>query len=138
MSKTHVEPPNGTALDVYQFMLKCNKPVGIREITRELNLSSPSVAQHHLIRLENMGFIRREWGNYVINKVVMQNHVKINRFLISRPVLYLFFIIGISIAELVTHYITPFQVYHVTFFMRMSIILICVYEIIVIRRRGQL
>jgi predicted DNA-binding transcriptional regulator len=29
----------GTALEIYRFMLKANKPIGVREVARALNLS---------------------------------------------------------------------------------------------------
>ncbi len=34
----------GTTLEVYRFLLKSGKPVGVRGVQRALNLSSPSLA----------------------------------------------------------------------------------------------
>lgn len=41
----------GTTLEVYRFLLKSNKPVGAREIQRNLKLSTPSLAVYHLSKL---------------------------------------------------------------------------------------
>jgi predicted DNA-binding transcriptional regulator len=50
----------GTSLDIYRLLLKTGKPLGIREVQRALNLSSPSVAQYHLVKLEQAGLLKRE------------------------------------------------------------------------------
>jgi len=75
-------------------MLKNNRPLGIREIQRLLNLSSPSVAQYNLSKLENAGLVKKEMGNYVINKVLLETCIKISRFIIPR---YLFYTVLASI-----------------------------------------
>jgi DNA-binding Lrp family transcriptional regulator len=136
--KDSAETLNGTRLAVYRFILTYNKRVGIREIARELNLASPSVAQHHLTRLEELGLIKREWGGYVINKVVLQNHIKINRFLIPRPVFYLLFVICAVLVEFIVYPAMPLPVYLVVLFIKITAITICVYELIMIGRHGQL
>ena len=82
-------------------MLKTRKPLGIREIQRALNLSSPSVAQYHLSKLEHVGLLKREAGNYVVNKVVLENCVKISRFLIPRYLFYSVFAVVILLIELI-------------------------------------
>jgi hypothetical protein len=82
------------------LLLKANKPLGIREIQRTLKLSSPSIAQHHLARLEEACLVKREYGDYVINRVELENCVKISRFLIPRHLLYLMFAIAVLVLEL--------------------------------------
>ena len=91
----------GTTLDVYQLLLKSNKPYRIREIQRELNLSSPSQAQYHLNKLEEAGLLKRKMGNYVINKVLLENCVKISRFLIPRYLFYSVFALAVLFIELI-------------------------------------
>ena len=98
--KESADTLKGTALDIYRLLLKTNKPLGIREIQRALKLSSPSVAQHHLARLEGMGLVKREWGDYVINRVELANCVKISRFLIPRHFIYLVFAVAVLVLEL--------------------------------------
>lgn len=98
--KKSIDNLKGTALDIYRLLLKTDKPLGIREIQRELNLSSPSVAQYHLARLEHAKLLKRERGNYVINKVVLENCIKINHFLVPRYLFYSIFAVSILIIEL--------------------------------------
>ena len=90
----------GTTLEVYRFLLKSPKPVGIREVQRALKLSSPSVALYHLTKLENNFLLRREDGSYIINKVMLENSIRIRRFLIPRYFFYAVFAITILIIEL--------------------------------------
>ncbi|MEM2999131.1 MAG: winged helix-turn-helix domain-containing protein [Candidatus Bathyarchaeia archaeon] len=91
----------GTTLEIYRLLLKTNKPLGIREIQRVLNLSSPSQAQYHLNKLEEAGLLKREMGNYVINKVLLENCVRVSRFLIPRYPFYSIFAIAILLIEVV-------------------------------------
>jgi len=91
----------GSSLDVYCLLLKTSKPLGIREIQRALNLSSPSVAQYHLSKLEHAGFLKREGGNYVINRVVLDNRIKISHFLIPRYLFYSIFAVMIFLIGLI-------------------------------------
>ena len=81
----------GHALEIYRFMLKTKKPIGIRELQRALKLSSPSVAQYHLTRLEYAGLVKKETGNYVVSKVILESCVKISRFLIPKYLFYAVF-----------------------------------------------
>jgi len=136
--KESAETLKGTQLDVYHFILTRNKRVGIREIARELNMRSPSTAQHHLAKLEEMGLIKREWGGYVINKIVLQNHTKINRFLIPRPIIYILFVIGSLLVELIVYPPMSPQAYTIVLLIRIILITICIYELIKIWRHGQL
>ncbi|MCD6529153.1 ArsR family transcriptional regulator, partial [Candidatus Bathyarchaeota archaeon] len=87
-------------LKVYLFMVKQNRPVGVREVQRTLNLSSPSLAAYHLSKLEEVGLLRREGGNYVVNKVILENMVRIRRMLIPRYFFYSLFSVLALITEL--------------------------------------
>ena len=90
----------GTTLEVYRFLLKQNDPVGIRELQRALNLSSPSVATYHLSKLEDAGLLKRQGGGYVVSKYLLENSIKINRFLIPRYFFYSIFAITVLVIEL--------------------------------------
>ena len=90
----------GKTLDVYRFLLKSNKPVGTRELQRALNLSSSSVAVYHLTKLEDAGLLKREPGGFTVNKFVLENSIKINRFLIPRYFFYAIFAIAALAVEL--------------------------------------
>lgn len=119
-------------------MLKHNKPVGVRELSRAMDLSSPSVAQHHLTRLERMGLVKREWGNFVVNKVVLENCIKINRLLIPKYFFYLLFSISTLVVELFFYPIVLFQAYVIALIFQTIVILIFAYETIRIWRLGSL
>ena len=90
----------GTTLEVYRFLLKSNKPVGTRELQRALNLSSPSVATYHLSKLEDAGILKREGGGFTVSKYLLENSVKVNRFLIPRYFFYAVFAIAVLAVEL--------------------------------------
>ena len=50
----------GKTLKVYWYMLQQpNRSVGVREIQRALRFSSPSVALHHLEKLEDLGLVQK-------------------------------------------------------------------------------
>jgi DNA-binding transcriptional ArsR family regulator len=91
---------SGTTLEVYRFLLKSNKPVGTRELQRALNLSSPSVATYHLSKLEDAGILKREGGGFTVSKFLLENSVKVNRFLIPRYFFYAVFAITVLAVEL--------------------------------------
>jgi len=90
----------GTTLEVYSFLLKSNKPVGTRELQRALNLSSSSVATYHLSKLEDAGLLKREMGGFTVNKFLLENSIKISRFLIPRYFFYAIFAIAVLLLEL--------------------------------------
>ena len=90
----------GTTLEVYRFLLKSNKPVGTRELQRALNLSSPSVATYHLSKLEDAGILKREGGGFTVSKYLLENSVKVSRFLIPRYFFYAVFAITVLAVEL--------------------------------------
>ena len=90
----------GTTRDIYRFLVKTNKPVGIQEAQRALNLSSPSVVAYHFSKLEDAGLVKREHGDYVVSKVVLNHSIRISRFIIPRHLFYALFAIVALIIEL--------------------------------------
>jgi hypothetical protein len=129
----------GTALDIYRLMLTSNKPFGIREIQRALELSSPSIAQHHLLKLERVGLVKKEAGNYVVNKVLLRNYIKISRFLVPRYFFYTVFAVMILILELTV--LQPNVIYQAYVFSVIASILVVAifcYETVRVWRDGGL
>ena len=100
MGKEEKDVLKGTTLKVYLFMVKQNRPVGVREVQRTLNLSSPSLAAYHLSKLEDVDLLRREGGDYIVNKVILENMIKIRRMLIPRYFFYFLFAVSALITEL--------------------------------------
>jgi len=90
----------GTTLEVYRFLLKSNKPIGTRELQRALNLSSSSVATYHLTKLEDAGLLKREMGGFTVSKFLLENSIKVSRFLIPRYFFYSVFAIAALLLEL--------------------------------------
>jgi DNA-binding transcriptional ArsR family regulator len=90
----------GSTREVYRFLLKSGKPAGTREIQRALNLSSSSLAAYHLTKLEEAGLLKKKNGNYVIDKVVLEDCVKVSRFLIPRFLFYGVFAVLLVAIEL--------------------------------------
>ncbi len=57
----------GKTLQVYIYMLRKKEPVGVREIQRDLNFSSPSVANYHIEKLVGLNLVSRdEYGRYYL------------------------------------------------------------------------
>jgi hypothetical protein len=88
----------GTTLEVYRFLLKSSKPVGAREVQRVLNFSSPSLAAYHLSKLEEIGLVRKENGEFTVAKNLLEDCIRISRFLIPRYLFYsIFAVIALAV-----------------------------------------
>jgi len=87
----------GKAWRVYWFLLKNGRPVSVREVQRALHYSSPSVAQHHLEQLRNLGLVEKQniGGDYaLVGEVkigVLRHFVKLGRLLFPRYFFYAIF-----------------------------------------------
>jgi DNA-binding transcriptional ArsR family regulator len=81
----------GLTLKVYRFVLKHDRPVGIREVQRALNLSSPTLALYHIGKLEEAGLVKKELDGYVADRVILENLVRFRKFLIPRNFFYTIF-----------------------------------------------
>jgi DNA-binding transcriptional ArsR family regulator len=86
----------GRTLQAYLFMIRNSKPIGVRELQRSLGLSSPSVAFHHLEKLERMGLVEKDqYGEYTcvknVDVSVLQAFSHIGRLLVPRFTFYAMF-----------------------------------------------
>jgi len=50
----------GKAWKVYWLLLKTGRPMSVREVQKALHFSSPSVAQHHLEQLRELGLVQKQ------------------------------------------------------------------------------
>ena len=66
-----------------------------------MGLSSPSVSQYHLRKLVRLGLVREEQGGYVVDKVVLENVVRIRRVSIPVHMAYVIFF-GVTLLILLT------------------------------------
>jgi hypothetical protein len=84
----------GTTLRVYWVLLrKGSVGTGPREVMRELDLSSPSVAFYHLEKLVNLGLVEKDIsGNYIVKgevKVeVFSDFVRVVGMMLPRYLFY--------------------------------------------------
>ncbi len=86
----------GKTLRAYLFMMKNAKPIGVRELQRALDLSSPSVAYHHLEKLERLGLVEKdEYSEYkLVRNVdvrVLQAFSQVGKLLVPRFIFYAMF-----------------------------------------------
>lgn len=87
----------GKAWKVYWLLLKRGGPLSVREVQRVLRFSSPSVAQHHLDRLCELGLVEKQsaGGSYLLTSEVkigvLRHFVKLGRLLFPRYFFYAIF-----------------------------------------------
>lgn len=97
----------GKTLRVYWFLLQQpSHTVGIRQVQRALGFSSPSIAVHHLGKLEDLGLVRKKMtGEYVLEEEVkvgvLRFFTRLGRFLVPR---YLFY--SVLFSTMLTVYLT--------------------------------
>ena len=96
-----IQELDGIALRIYVALANADRPIGPREITRLVNLSSPSVAYRNLQKLEEFGLIEKDaFGEYVVKqRQRVKGHLWVGDRLFARPLFYAFFFIGILSVE---------------------------------------
>lgn len=95
----------GTTLRVFWFA-SSQKDVGVREVQRSLELSSPSVASYHLEKLCNLGVAKQnKRGRYFIIKKVnvgeLRHYYLIKHWLVPRWIFYAVFFTIIFLSYLI-------------------------------------
>ena len=98
----------GKTLKVYLHLLSSAEPVGVREVQRALDFSSPNVAFHHIEKLLSMGLIEKDnYGRYYTAKkvdvAILQPFTKIGRFLLPRLSFYAAFFTTLTVAYIIQH-----------------------------------
>ena len=87
----------GKAWKVYWFLLKTGRPVSVREVQRALHFSSPSVANHHLEQLRQLGLVGKNdaGGDYfLVSEVkigILRHFVRLGRLMFPRYFFYAVF-----------------------------------------------
>jgi hypothetical protein len=92
--------------NVYLYILTCREPVGVREVWRQLKLSSPSLAQYHVNRLLELGMIAQtSEGKYVASEEkrveALRGFLLLHGKLVPRLVFYGALIAGILVFYLI-------------------------------------
>jgi hypothetical protein len=89
----------GKTLQVYWYLLgAAARSAGVREIQRSLHFSSPSIALHHLEKLQNLGLVtKKATGEYILKEEVkvglLRFFTRVGRFHVPR---YLFYSVWLS------------------------------------------
>jgi predicted DNA-binding transcriptional regulator len=84
----------GKTLIVYWFLLQQpTRTVGVRQVQRSLSFSSPSIAVHHLEKLQDLGLVQKlGTGEYVLTEEVkigiLKFFTRTGRFLVPRYFFY--------------------------------------------------
>ena len=87
----------GKAWNVNWLLLKNGHSMSVREVEKALRFSSPSVAQHHLEQLRQIGLVQKEkvGGNYsLVSEVkigVLRHFIKLGRLVFPRYFFYALF-----------------------------------------------
>lgn len=84
---------SGRTLQVYLYLQKKKRASGIREVQRDLGLSSPSVAEYQVEKLVEMGIAGRDsYGRVFVTRKVkvkaMASYVNFGRFTVPRLAFY--------------------------------------------------
>jgi hypothetical protein len=91
----------GKTLRVYRYAIKQNKPVGVREVQRALKFKSPTSASYHLTKLEEVGLLKQTTEGYIVEKMVLENYIKLRRMLISKYFLLSLFFAAALIIQII-------------------------------------
>jgi DNA-binding transcriptional ArsR family regulator len=83
----------GNTLRTYVALLGSDNGVmGVRELQRKLGFSSPALAAYHLRKLEDLGLVAEERGDYRVLKElkvgVLVQFIKLGTFMLPRYVFY--------------------------------------------------
>ena len=73
---------------MYRFLFKQGRAVRLHDVQRSLGLSSPSVAQYHVSKLLQAGFIRETDEGYVVDRVLFGNFVRVRRMVLPFQMVY--------------------------------------------------
>ncbi|MEM3041869.1 MAG: hypothetical protein QXG97_07605 [Nitrososphaerota archaeon] len=83
----------GNTLRAYWALLNSeNGVIGVRELQRTLGFSSPALASYHLNKLQDLGLVIEERGDYrLVREVkvgILKQFIKLGVFMLPRYVLY--------------------------------------------------
>lgn len=129
----------GKTLLVYMHMLKqSGEPVGVREVQRELGFSSPSVSSYHLNKLQDLGLVENEYGDYKlltdVKVGVLKHFITLGGVLLPRYLFYAVLMTSMLITYLIQAPYFPTREYITTIVMGLVPSLILWYETIRIWR----
>jgi hypothetical protein len=97
----------GRTLRVYMYLQRKKAPSGIREVQRDLGLSSPSVADYQIEKLVELGLAARdEYGRVFVTRHVrvkaLESYVSVGQFLVPRLAFYATIFTAVTVFYLIT------------------------------------
>ena len=103
MTKSSGRELEGITLTVYLYVTQRGNPVGPRDVTKAVGLSSPSVAYRHLEKLEDLGYLQKnEYGEYITKrKAKLPGYLWIGHRLVPKMWRYSLIFLVIVVVELV-------------------------------------
>lgn len=99
----------GNTLLVYWYAIRRRESsIGVREVQRALNFSSPSVASHHLEKLRRLGLLEKsEIGEYSLREEVkvgvLKYFLRVGRFMLPRHLFYAVFFTTMLVGYMVLY-----------------------------------
>jgi len=119
----------GTTLRVYRYMYRSGTPLGIHDVQRGLELSSPSVAEYHIRKLAAAGLIQEREGGYTVDRVMFENMIRIRRTVIPFQTTYAtFFAATLVILLVILRPATITSVYVFAVAINVAALLVSIYE----------
>jgi hypothetical protein len=119
----------GTTLRVYRYMYRTGTPLGIHDVQRGLELSSPSVAEYHVRKLARAGLIQEREGGYTVDRVMFENMIRIRRTVIPFQTTYgTFFAVTLVILLVLLRPTTMTSTYVFAVAVNVAALLISIYE----------
>jgi len=102
----------GKTLLVYMHMLKKpGEPVGVRKVQRDLGFSSPSVSSYHLNKLQDLGLIENEFGDYkLVREIkvgVLRQFITFGGIMLPRYLFYAVLMTTMLVTYLIQSPLTP-------------------------------
>lgn len=84
----------GTARKIYIYLLRQKRPVGIRKIQKDLNLSSPSIVSYHIKKLIEDGLVKEVDEGYIVTKVILEDYVRFRSAIVPRSIFLTSFLVS--------------------------------------------
>jgi len=91
----------GNTAQVYRYAIKMRKPIGVREVQKALKLSSPRLASYHLEKLEEAGLLKQTPEGYIVDKLVLENFVRLRQLLLPKYLFYFAFFAATVIFQVI-------------------------------------
>jgi len=98
----------GNTAQVYRYAIKKGRPVGVREVQKALKLSSPRLASYHLEKLEDAGLLKQTPEGFTVDKLVLENFVRLYRLLVPKYFLYFAFFAAAMLFQVILF--RPFEI----------------------------